>query len=92
METVLGKTLKTTGQIPVFFHHSKPICLANDQTYHIDVRNKSVQVVGVSGKAWITMQGDLKDYLLGPGEKLTISCRGRMVIQGVPEVSLVLYL
>ncbi len=86
METVLGKTIKSSGRNSTAIKHSEQISLMKDQTYAFDIRNKPVQMVGLSGRAWVTIQGDLKDYLIGQGEELTISHPGRLVIQGVPEV------
>ena len=37
------------------------------------------------GKLWITQEGDSRDYLLGTGQELEMTCRGRVAITALEE-------
>lgn len=40
-------------------------------------------IVCVEGRVWVTQLGDPHDYVLGPGERVTTSGKGRVVIQAL---------
>jgi hypothetical protein len=42
----------------------------------------------ICGSAWVTFQGDRKDYLLAPGERLSLTGRGAVVAQALGKAEL----
>ena len=48
-----------------------------------EARGLSMEVT--HGSVWVTFEGKRDDYVLNPGERLPISERGRIVIQGLEQ-------
>lgn len=38
-----------------------------------------------SGVLWVTQPGDCKDYVLTPGQKMTVTKRGKLVIEAMRD-------
>ncbi len=43
---------------------------------------RGTQIASASGSLWVTQQGDLEDHLLRQGERLTVTQKGTVLIQG----------
>jgi hypothetical protein len=54
----------------------------------IDGDQRGLQLFCGSGRLWVTQQGDSRDYLLGPDQSHTVSCRGRVVIFALSPATL----
>lgn len=39
----------------------------------------------IRGRAWVTIEGDPHDHILGPGEDLVIPSPGRVAVQALEE-------
>jgi len=56
-------------------------------------RNQSVSVAAVRGttvrvalgRVWLTRDGDVRDYVLNPGDSMVLEARGRVVLFGLTE-------
>jgi hypothetical protein len=46
--------------------------------------HRPVEVQVIAGTAYLTQEGDMRDYILRSGESLTIHDRGEVVVQGLP--------
>ena len=46
--------------------------------------HRPLKVQVVTGTAYLTREGDTRDYVMKPGESLCIEERGSVVVQGLP--------
>jgi hypothetical protein len=60
--------------------------LENRHTSHLDV-SKDIKLCVKDGTAYVTVEGDARDYIVRSGETLKVDARGLVVIQGFPTVS-----
>ena len=51
----------------------------------IEENQTPVRVRVVSGRVWITQEGDMEDYLLASGSEWTLNHRGLALIGAMPE-------
>lgn len=63
------------------------ICVNEGSPRHID--GSDLKVVNVDGSAWITLEGDRNDYVIGPGEELRLTGEGRVVIEALTPLACV---
>jgi len=54
-------------------------------------RPRGVQLQVVSGEVWITHDGDLKDVVLGPGERYTAEQNARMLVSALEDATVLLH-
>jgi hypothetical protein len=59
------------------------IRLGYREVYQQDGDLRGVEVIPMEGRVWVTQAGDSDDYILGPGERFTITRPGRVVVQGM---------
>ena len=60
------------------------IQLTSKELFKLSGDARGTQISSVGGNLWVTQQGDPVDYLLRPGEKVKISRRGMVLVQGFP--------
>lgn len=58
--------------------------LQNHRTLQLNNRG-DFEVEVIAGAAYVTKEGDRKDYIVKSGETLHIQGRGRIVIEGFPN-------
>ncbi len=58
--------------------------LDNHRTLHLNHR-REVEVEVIEGAAYVTQEGDPKDYIVKSGESLQMGGRGLIVIEGFPH-------
>jgi hypothetical protein len=61
------------------------IHLGYREVYQQDGDLRGVMIVPMEGQVWVTQRGDPEDHTLGPGERFTITRRGRVVVQGINQ-------
>ncbi|MBN9504274.1 MAG: hypothetical protein BGO01_03820 [Armatimonadetes bacterium 55-13] len=66
--------MRTTEQISTLENHGV-------QRYQ---SRRPVQVQVISGRAYVTQEGDTADYVLESGESVSVDRRGNIVVQGLP--------
>jgi len=49
----------------------------------LSLRPTGDTVVCVTGRIWVTREGDGEDYVLGPAERMRLRGRGRVVVQAL---------
>ena len=81
-------SISTNGEIQARKHSSKAMdnCqeeLAAKEIYTLKGDHRGSQIVALKGSLWITMQGDPVDYLIRPGESLSLERKGKVLIQGL---------
>lgn len=57
--------------------------LDNRKALRLD-HHRPVEVQVIAGTAYLTQEGDERDYILRSGESLKIEERGEVVVQGLP--------
>lgn len=62
---------------------SRPAILDNRRVLHLD-NHRPLKIEVISGAAYVTREGDDRDYIVKSGENLSIEERGLVVIQGLP--------
>jgi len=68
-------------------HGDERLQLNRSETFSLDGDSRGKVISCLSGVVWITQTGDTMDYRLTAGEALTISRRGRVVVQGLAQSS-----
>lgn len=58
--------------------------------WSINGDRRGVAILCVRGIAWVTEEGDLQDYTLGPGEEIVINRPGLVVVQGLPDAEILI--
>lgn len=61
------------------------LTLAPNTVFRMDGDRRGSTIVCLKGNLWVTQQGDAADYLLGAGERLVVSRRGTVLVQGISE-------
>lgn len=82
----MEKTINGRSVIRVRAHfHGSPedVKLMPRQLLTLDGDRRGEQIWAVAGSVWITQVGDRQDYLLRAGECLTVSRKGKVVIEGM---------
>lgn len=51
----------------------------------LDITHSGIGIRCSSGRVWVTMEGDTRDYVLGAGQQLELRERGRMAITALEE-------
>lgn len=59
------------------------VSLGYRETYRPQGDLRGAVIVPVEGQIWVTQAGDPRDHTLGPGERLALTHRGSVVIQGM---------
>jgi hypothetical protein len=77
-----GKGATTIGRA-ILNSCAVDVNLDSQETFRLDGDSRGIQIRALHGNLWITQTDDLKDYLLTPGEDLTLSSPGLVVIQGI---------
>ncbi len=50
------------------------------------VAGSAPSVKALDGTVWVTQTGDIRDYILHPGERIVLSGRGRVAIQAMDNL------
>lgn len=61
--------------------------LENHRTLHLNNRSE-VEVQVIDGAAYVTKEGDNRDYIVKPGQTLKMEGRGMIVIEGFPNAEI----
>jgi hypothetical protein len=56
------------------------LVLARDVLASLRLRGRACRISCVTGKLWVTVSGRREDCVLGPGEEVTFTERGRIVV------------
>jgi len=59
------------------------IVLARNEMLSTLVGGRPCRILCLAGQLWITVDGSQDDYVLGPGEAVTFSGGGRLVVQAL---------
>lgn len=65
---------------------NKATILENRHTSHVDA-HEPLRLCVLEGTAYVTLEGDSRDYIIRRGESLNVNNPGLVVIQGLPDVS-----
>ena len=80
-------SITTNGEIQGAKHTRMPVnCqeeLAAGEVYTLNGNHRGTHIVSLKGNLWITQQGDPVDYLIRPGETISLERKGKVVIQGL---------
>ncbi|HVN54584.1 MAG TPA: DUF2917 domain-containing protein [Anaerolineaceae bacterium] len=85
--TILTTSGETAGSL-VSHSQEVEIQLGAKDLFKLNGDARGKQITSVRGNLWVTQQGDPQDYLLHPGEKLKISRKGMILVQGTPNARL----
>jgi len=61
------------------------IQLTTNDLFELSGDARGMQISSSGGNLWVTQQGDPVDYMLRPGEKVKISRKGLVIVQGFPN-------
>lgn len=61
------------------------IYLTGNNIFKLSGDARGTQIVSAEGVLWVTQHGDSQDYLLHPGEKVTITLKGMVLVEGFPD-------
>ncbi len=61
--------------------------LVNHKTLQLSHRGE-IEIEVVNGAAYITKEGDPKDYFIKPGESIQMTGRGLIVVEGFPNAEI----
>ena len=87
MKFLIPKTYgEVTGSL-VSHSNEIEIHLTARDLFKLSGDTREMQISAVGGNLWVTQQGDPADYLLHPGEKVKLSRKGTVLIQGFPSGS-----
>ena len=64
-------------------NNNGPAIVDNTRALHLD-DHRPLTIKVISGAAYVTREGDDRDYIVTPGEELNIEERGSVIIQGLP--------
>ena len=78
-----GRKSATSLGRAILSSHAVDVHLDSQETFRLDGDSRGIQIRALHGNLWITQTDDLRDYLLTPGEDLTLSSPGLVVIQGI---------
>ena len=77
----------TNGAMKTLTAQTGTLTILEDRhTSHVDVE-APIELCVKDGTAYVTVEGDARDYIVRSGESLTVDSRGMVVIQGFPNVS-----
>jgi hypothetical protein len=57
--------------------------LEPDELFTLMGDQRGGRLTALHGNLWVTQQGDSEDFVLRPGERLTITRRGKVVVQAM---------
>jgi hypothetical protein len=60
--------------------------LEDRDTSHLDANGK-MELCVKEGTAYVTVEGDARDYIVKSGESMSVESRGLVVVQGFPNVA-----
>ena len=60
--------------------------LEDRDTSHVDAHGQ-LELCIKEGTAYVTVEGDARDYIVKSGESLSLNSRGLVVVQGFPHVA-----
>ena len=61
------------------------IRLAAKDLFKMEGDVRGTLITSTCGSLWVTQEGDAQDYLLEEGEKMVISRKGMVLVEGSPE-------
>jgi hypothetical protein len=61
------------------------IFLRQGEIFNLEGDARALTIRCLGGSLWITQPGDSRDHLLGPGQAMTVGCRGRIVVVATAE-------
>ncbi|HVN53057.1 MAG TPA: DUF2917 domain-containing protein [Anaerolineaceae bacterium] len=64
------------------------IHLGRQDLFKLSGDARGVQILALAGALWVTQQGDAQDFLLRPGERMEITRKGIVLVQGFPAARL----
>lgn len=62
--------------------------LRKGETWRLENDLRGLSVVSMEGMLWITQEGDLKDYVLQPGQRFVVARRGSVVVGACTDARL----
>lgn len=85
MEILFKKTSGRATGSPVSQPNEIEIQLTAHSLFKLNGDSRGMQISAARGKLWVTQQGDPVDYLLQPGEKVRVTQKGIVLIQGFSD-------
>lgn len=61
------------------------ISLAANEVFTLPGDPRGARLEALHGLVWVTQDNDPQDYMLTPGQKLTLTRRGRVLVEALPE-------
>jgi len=56
--------------------------------WRLEGDNRWKMIVCVRGEVWVTQTGDVRDYVLAPGEILVVTQRGGVLVEALSDASI----
>ncbi len=84
-EVIMNTTISTLDKLQGNTQAAEMIFLSCRLVFRIDNHGKAMRIQGVKGTIYVTLPEDLEDYILTPGEQLTVRQRGLVLVQGFPD-------
>lgn len=66
----------------------RDIQLHRREIYRLDKCRPGTEIICTGGTLWVTQSGDLKDHILGQGQKFVINHPDTVLIEAIPEATL----
>ena len=63
--------------------------LDTHELWRLEGDNRWRMIVCVHGEVWVTQKGDVRDYVLAPGEILVVTQRGGVLVEALSSASIV---
>jgi hypothetical protein len=80
LNTAMCNTEGTVGKVVELHAH---------ELWSLDGDNRWRMIVCVRGEVWVTQRGDVRDYVLAPGEILVVTQRGGVLVEALSDASIV---
>ena len=77
---------KATGREPE--KYMVEVALEPDEVFILKGDQRGGRLAALHGNLWVTQQGDLEDFVLRPGERFTVTRRGKVVVQAMRDARL----
>lgn len=58
------------------------------ELWRLEGDNRWRMIVCVHGEVWVTQKGDVRDYVLAPGEILVVTQRGDVLVEALSDASI----
>jgi len=84
MESTIHQTRGTPVGRLVSHSNAVEIRLAAKDLFKLEGDARGTLITSTCGSLWVTQQGDAQDYLLQEGERMVVSRKGMVLVQGSP--------